>query len=131
MIKTRKSAFFKTGLSVSWNFSISQHASPIPYGTGRSDTELLKSFIEYLGCGNYYSASGGTDSGCFVVSNFSDITSKVILFFDTYPLQGAKSLDYANFKEAAKIIETKAHLTEKGLAQIIIIKNGMNRKRIY
>jgi hypothetical protein len=90
----------------------------------------LESLIKYLGCGHYYPASGGGESGTFNVTLMSDITGKIIPFFDAYPLQGAKSLDYADFRKAADIIQAKGHLTEDGLDQIIKIKNGTNKGRL-
>jgi hypothetical protein len=40
----------------------------------------------------------------FRVSSFKDIINKIIPFFEQFPLQGVKSLDYADFCKAAKII---------------------------
>jgi hypothetical protein len=54
---------------------------------------------------------------------------KIIPFFDKYPLQGDKSLDYADFKRAAAIIKAKGHLTEEGFNQILVIKSLMNKGR--
>jgi len=59
----------------------------------------------------------------FVVSRFSDITEKIIPFFDKYPLVGVKSLDYADFCKVADLIKNKAHLTTEGLSQIKQIKS--------
>ena len=67
----------------------------------------------------------------FLVSRFSDITSKIIPFFNKYPLQGAKALDFSDFCAIAKLMETKAHLTPEGLNRIKEICSGMNSKRLY
>ena len=61
----------------------------------------MKSLVEYLGCGKYYTRSGkdfggkyytrsGKDFGEFIVSTISDITDKIIPFFQKYPLKGVK-----------------------------------------
>jgi hypothetical protein len=82
----QKSSFTKIGLSVSLRFTLTQHSR---------DEQLLKSLVNSLGCGGYYLESGG-DLGKFIVTRFSDIESKIMPFFDKYPLQGVKSLDYAD-----------------------------------
>ena len=63
----------------------------------------------------------------FVVTKFSDITEKIIPFFDKYPLVGAKRQDYLSFVKVAELMQAKAHLTKEGLEQIKQIKVGMNR----
>lgn len=64
-----------------------------------------------------------------VVKKFADITDKIIPFFDKYPLQGVKALEFSDFKRVANLMQNKAHLTEEGLAQIRSIKSGMNFSR--
>jgi len=66
------------------------------------------------------------NSARFEVVKFSDITDKIIPFFDKHSIQGKKSLDFADFKKAADIIKRKDHLTPQGLQQILEIKTKMN-----
>ena len=103
-------------------FSISQHVR---------DEELLTKFIDYLGCGRISKASARPDSLTFIVSKFLDIKEKVIPFFQSYPLQGVKSMDFLDFCNIAKIIEDKSHLTPEGLKKIKSLKSGMNKSRIF
>ena len=56
---------------------------------------------------------------------------KLYPFFNDYPIQGIKSLDFADFKKVAEIIKNKDHLTETGLKQIVEIQVGMNQRRDY
>jgi len=114
-----KSSRSKYGALVQLFFNITQHSR---------DEQLLKSLVNYLGCGGYYLVSG-RDLGKFIVTRFSDIESKIMPFFDKYPLQGVKSLDYADFKRVAELVKNKAHLTASGLEEIKQIKSGMNRGR--
>jgi hypothetical protein len=44
---------------------------------------------------------------------------------------GVKAQDFADFCGAALIIKQGRHLSEDGLAEIIKIKNGMNKGRSY
>jgi len=109
----------KTGLSVSSRFSLTQHSR---------DEALVKSLVNYLGCGRYYLVSGRNE-GYFIVSSFSDISEKIIPFFEKYPLVGAKLQDYLDFVKVAELMRSKAHLTKDGLEEIKQIKSGINRER--
>ena len=119
MISLRESKTHKLGERVNLRFQITQHFR---------DAELMKSFETFLGCGTYRERAG-KDFGEFIVDSFSDIQQKIISFFDAYPIQGAKSLDSADFKQVAELMKTKAHLTAEGLDQIRQIKAGMNTGR--
>lgn len=100
-------------------FKLTQHSR---------DMELMKSLVEYFGCGNCYSKSTQYIVD-FIVARFGDNFDKIIPFFDKYQLQGVKALDFADFKQAAELINNKDHLTESGLEKIRLIQSGMNRGR--
>ena len=110
-----------SGFQVRVIFLISQHVR---------DEFLLTKFIDYLGCGKIEKVSTRPGGVTFVVSKFSDISGKIIPFFQSYPLQGIKSIDYNDFCKIAKIIEDKLHLTPEGLKKIKSLKSGINRGRI-
>jgi hypothetical protein len=61
-------------------FQVTQH---------NRDEKLLRSFIDYFGCGKYKQRRGSL-YGDFTVVNISDIIEKIIPFFNNYPLQGVK-----------------------------------------
>jgi hypothetical protein len=89
----------------------------------------MKSLIRYLGCGRVEENPKAAMS-YFVVSKFNDITDIIIPFFDKYPIQGVKSLDYLNFKEIASryaLMKEKVHLNIEGIEKIKRIKSKMNR----
>lgn len=91
------------------------------------DEYLMKSLIEYLGCGNTSLDSRGTIE--FKVTNFSSIRDIIIPFFNKYRLQGNKNLDFSDFSEVVILMEKKSHLTKEGLDKIKIIQNRMNTNR--
>ncbi len=99
-------------------FKITQHTR---------DEELLKSLVNYLNCGQYYTPLG-YDRGDFIVKGLISI-DKIILFFNKYPIEGVKVNEIADFCKAAKLIKDKAHLTAEGLDQVRKIKSGMKRGR--
>jgi hypothetical protein len=67
------------------------------------------------------------NTAIFEVVKFSDITDKIIPFFDKYSIQGKKSWDFLSLKEAAVIIKSKDHLTPDGLDKILDLKARMNQ----
>jgi len=110
----------KTGYQVQLSFNITQHSR---------DALLLSNIQKYLGCGGLYEYPE-RPAVCLTVSNFSDILTLIIPFYDKYPLQGNKKLDYLDFCKAALLVNDKAHLTTCGLTSILQIKNNMNKSRI-
>ena len=66
----------------------------------------------------------------FQITKFSDITNKIIPFFNQYPILGVKSLDFIDFKKVCNIIKTKEHLISLSVFNNILeIKSGMNQNR--
>jgi hypothetical protein len=84
-----------------------------------------------MGCGIFSIRSNG--SVCeYSVTSIDDIKSKIIPFFDKYPLQGVKLLDYLDFKKAVLLKPDKrVCLGKELLEEIRQLKNGMNRGRLY
>ena len=109
----------KVGGTVQWKFLVAQHSR---------DTLLLKSFVNYFNCGNYYFKHSG-EAVEFVVSKFKDIHEKILPFFEKYPLIGSKSIDFTDFYKAAQLIKSKVHLELEGLEKIKQIKLTMNKSR--
>lgn len=65
------------------------------------------------------------------ISKLSDIVEKIIPFFEKYPIQGKKALDFEDFKKVVEIMKTNNHLTLEGLEKILEIRKGMNRNRLW
>lgn len=70
-----------------------------------------------------------TQSASFTIRNFTDIVNTIIPFFEKYPILGAKSLDFADFKKVAELVKNKEHLTSSGFEQIQRINSTMNLRR--
>lgn len=107
------------GYFVTFKFQLTQHGK---------DEFLLQSLVSYLGCGRY-EAGNGRDWGIFVCTKFSDITDKIIPFFNKSPIVGVKLLDYTDWCKAVEVTKSGGHLKEEGLNQIVELKNGMNKSR--
>jgi hypothetical protein len=63
------------------------------------------------------------------IAKFTDINEKIIPFFEKYPIEGVKSLDFEDFKKVCKLIDNKKHLTPLGIKAILDIKLNMNQNR--
>ncbi len=106
------------------------------------DAEVLKGLVIYFNTLNktstvvkgmlnlenqYVSKSENTIS--LAITKTSELMEVIIPFFEIYPLQGVKSLDFADFKKVAMMIVAKEHLTIEGLNRILEIKLNMNKHR--
>ena len=112
-----RSTSTKLGETVRLKFQITQHIR---------DSELMKKLITLFQCGRIESISNKLWLN-FVVTNFKDITERIIPFFDKCPIQGVKALDFLYFKKVASLMENKAHLTKEGICEIRFIKSKMNK----
>lgn len=106
-------------MSVQLEYVVTQHIR---------DRELLEGLEGYLGCGKFAQRKG-RDAGDYKVLSIKAINDIIIPFFVKYPLQGIKSLNFADFSLVAEIMVSKGHLTSSGFGDIERIKAGMNKGR--
>lgn len=89
----------------------------------KKDIEILEKIKTFFSVGHIYSS--GTKI-FYRVESFKEL--QVIMdYFYKYPLVTTKKLDYALLKKSFNLINTKEHLTEQGLANIIKFKSILNR----
>lgn len=93
------------------------------------DKILMESLIAYFNCGTIFSDKRGCTY--YRVSKLSDITDKIIPFFLKYNILGVKAKDFIDWCKAAELIKEKKHLTPEGLAEIKLIKQGINTGRPF
>lgn len=86
----------------------------------------MESLVKYLNCGGISKRGDIVD---FQVTKFSDVTEKIIPFFDKYPVLGVKQENFEDFCKVAELMKEGVHLTKEGLEQIRKIKYGMNTYR--
>ena len=89
------------------------------------DIKLLLQLQEFFACGNIVSKNNRSE-GSFRVNSLHDLTHIIIPHFVKYPLLSQKAADFYLFKQIVSLINTKVHLTEVGLQQIINIRASMN-----
>lgn len=95
------------GYKVYLIFKLTQHLK---------DEELMKTLVEYLGCGKYWK---NRLIGEFRITKFSDLVNIAIPFFKEYPILGVKSNDFKDFCKVAELMQNKAHLTTGGLIKFV------------
>jgi LAGLIDADG endonuclease len=83
--------------------------------------------VSALDTGKIYYHS--TEAVVLQVSSLSLISSKIVPFFTSHPLSGAKALDFADFCKGIEILNQRGHLTEAGLAQLKSQYLSMNSNR--
>lgn len=105
------------GFQILLLFKLTQHSR---------DEQLIRSLVDYLGCGKIYVNERSVD---FIVTKYSDITNKLIPLFGKYPIQGIKNLNYLDFLKVWQLMQNNLHLTDKGLKILRKIKSGMNLGR--
>ena len=92
------------------------------------DEPILHEIKKVLDCGNIYRLQYERYAKWrphvkLKVSNFSDISTKVIPFFEKYPLQAKKRLQFQTFCSVAELMKQKVHLTPEGVSKIQALKH--------
>lgn len=111
----------KTGWQVIYFFKVSQN--PV----GKLVLEHLK---ERLACG-YIKQNSRTDetdrSLAYVVRDLKSLRDRIIPFFEGKLIIKKQSFD--KFKKVVEIVNSKEHLTKKGIEQILEIAYSMNTQK--
>ncbi len=95
-----------------------------------SAMHLLKSFF---GCGHV----GRNDRhdnhrealSRFTVRRLSDLSDRIVPFFEEHPLITAKNADFAKFAQVVRLMNEGSHLTTDGLIRIAELSQTMNRRQ--
>jgi len=90
----------KLGEAVSLGFSIGLHAR---------DGQLLYSLCDYFKCGKVKQRLNKKALD-FRVKKYSDITGKIIPFFENYPIKGEKSKDFEDLKKVGPLRDRKRRM---------------------
>jgi hypothetical protein len=101
-----------------------------------SDRELLEAVQRQLSCGHIYELDFGRYQGYetknwkphvkYRVSNFQELTQKVIPFFCKHPLFGTKRQSFEVFCQIAELMSNKLHLTSEGLEETKALVKQLN-----
>jgi len=93
-----------------------------------SENILIK-IQNYFACGSVVIDNRKTDTKKYHVTALSDIINIIIPHFDKFPCLTSKFLNFSDWKDIAKLMEAKEHLTKEGLEKIREISSKMNTGR--
>ena len=121
-VSIRRSKFAHLRWTINPLFQVYQH---------KDNSKVLFLCKDVFGCG-YVSEKGGNPM-CFTycVDKISDLTQKVIPFFNIYRLVGGKYKNFLLFKEIVIEMEKKTHKTKEGLLHLAELAFRMNRNGRY
>ena len=96
------------------------------------DEPILREIQKVLGCGSIYRLeyeryAKWRSHVKLKVSNFTDISTKIIPFFTKYPLQAKKKKSFELFCKVAELLLQKHHLTTNGIEEIKLLKEDFIR----
>lgn len=105
------------------------------------DIDILISMKSIIGCGNVYHLDYGRYQGYqqkkwrrhvkYKVSNITDISQKLIPFFQKHPLFGKKAKAFDVFRRVVSAVLAKEHLSQDGLkriAELVHQLHGINKR---
>ena len=91
----------------------------------QKDEVILALLKRILDCGTIRNKGGGV--WMYEVNNLVAIHENVIPFFDHFGfLSAKKKRDFAIFKQMAEMMDEKAHLNKKGIADLLSLRREMN-----
>ena len=100
------------------------------FNVSQCDPTPLELFRETLGCGSLRRAGNG--GWYWEVSRLSDISSRIVPFFERFPLVGWKANDFRRFRSAVALLN-KPVVSDTDYVRIVQLRERMNRggKRRY
>ena len=100
------------------------------FNVSQRDREPLDVFRATLGCGTMRQAGNG--GWYWEVNDLSDIQSRVVPFFERFPLVGTKARDFRAFRIAVLIL-SRGKLCDSDRVRVLALREGMNNggKRRY
>lgn len=119
MVVCRRRTDYKRNWKLSAAFNVSQQ-----------DDEPLYLFQRTLQCGSLRKA--GNNGWYYEVNNLVDLATKVIPFFDRFPLIGTKHQEFLRFKEVVNIL-SQSTTNNIDYLKVLSLREQMNRggKRRY
>ena len=119
-VAIQKSSNVRLGYQVIPEFHVSQN---------RERASVLREIQQLLGCGHIkdnHRTSPTDNSQVLVVRDRNDLLTKVIPFFQRYPLLSPKQTDFIKFAEIVTAMQSNHHLNAVGLKRIIVKAFSMN-----
>ena len=123
-ITVQRNSTTKSGWQVFPEFVVTQGAKSLP---------ALETLRQFFGCGSLFinrrSDNHREPLYRYCVRSIIDLRTKIIPFFQQYPLRTAKRYDFAKFVQVIEMLEARTHLSEEGLRAVAAIAQTMNRQK--
>ncbi len=100
----------------------------------RASVKVLQTIQDVLQCGYIKENHAKNDKDktyVYVVRNRQDLLSKIVPFFEKYPLHTAKRNDFEKFKVILNMMQNNDHLSEAGFIEIAKLAFSMNAMGKY
>ena len=100
---------------------------------GAKSLPALQKIKEFFGCGNIFINKRYDNHNehlyRYCVRSLKELDSKIIPFFEQFPLQTYKQNDFEIFRDVVRMMVRKEHLTEAGYERIVKLASTMNRRK--
>ena len=93
------------------------------FNVSQKDRAPLDLFKETLGCGSMRKAGNG--GWYWEVNDLAMISSRIVPFFERFPLVGSKAMDFARFRDAVAILEC-GDLSDSDFVSVLALREHMN-----
>jgi hypothetical protein len=100
------------------------------FNVSQRDRTPLDLFRDILDCGTLRKAGNG--GWYWEVNRLSDLSGRIVPFFDRFPIVGAKAEDYRLWRSAVQLLSA-GRLDDQDYAKVLALRERMNRggKRRY
>ena len=100
---------------------------------GAKSLSVLREIEKFFGCG-YIILNKRYDNHNehlyrYCVRSIQDLQTKIIPFFDEFPLRTYKRNDFLVFKKVVRMMAEKKHLTKRGWNSTLKLAGDMNRRK--
>jgi len=100
---------------------------------GKKSINVLYELKEYFGCGGIYvnrrHDNHREDLYRWNVRSQADLVTRIIPFFEQYPLRTAKKDEFLKFREVLHMMIRREHLSVDGLRRIAEVAQTMNHRK--
>jgi hypothetical protein len=115
---------YRTGYQVGHEFAVTQ---------GARSVECLHMLKRFFGVGEVY-LNRRFDNHKehlyrYSVARRNDLLQVVVPIFRQYPLRTSKQMDFLKFVDCLQLMQTNAHLTVRGLLEVVAIAETMNHRK--
>jgi hypothetical protein len=94
------------------------------FNVSQQDRIPLDLFREVLRCGTLRQAGNG--GWYWEVNRLSDLSSRIVPFFDRFPIVGVKAQDYRLWRSAVLLLSA-GRLSDQDYRQVLALRERMNR----